>query len=630
MLNPKEVLKRYWGYEDFRTPQLEIINSLLSKKDTLAVLPTGAGKSICYQVTALSNEGICIVISPLIALIQDQVNQLNNRNIKSLALIGSLSFEDTNRILDNAQNGNYKFIYLAPERLKKEWILERLKNLNVNLIAIDEAHCISQWGHDFRPSYLELNILKEHFTCPILAVTATATEDVKCDIIKTLKLNQPNIFNKSFYRNNLGYHILNTEIKFEKLIQILTKNPQPSIVYLKNRKETITLSNQLNQLGFKSTYYHGGLSFKDKKVNLDSWLTEKTPIIIATNAFGMGIDKPNVKTVIHYYIPENLENYYQEVGRAGRNGTLAYGILLTNSKEIDKYNVFFEHLLLDKSFIQLIYKHLNTFFRIPYGEGLEEEFQFNLIDFCQKFNLPTTKTYNTIKFLENQGILEYSNQDKEKANVQFLLSNREIIRFISLNPNTEDLIQFLVRTYTGIISQLTAINISYIANKLNSNEKTIIDQLEVMKQKNCIELELSHLDSSIVFYEPREDQYTINRIIKNLNSLNTKKLNEHQAINSFISNTTTCKAYLISNYFGESNSIECGICSTCVKNKNITNTLESLILELLKSHSLTAIEIENHLNTDKNSLKHSLQKLLETNKITINNELKYTLLPWKN
>ena len=329
-----QILKKYWKHDSFRSLQKEIIESIHSGKDTLAILPTGGGKSICFQVPSLMKEGICLVISPLVALMKDQVANLQQRNIKAIALTGGIPTEEVIDLLDNCQFGNYKFLYLSPERLQSDWIMDRIKNLPINLIAIDEAHCVSQWGHNFRPAYLKISHLKEHFPkIPFLALTATATPKVKEDIIKDLNLQQPAVFQKSFSRDNLAYMVFEVEDKLHRIQQILKKNPAPSIIYVRNRKSCLDIASQLNILGFKATYYHGGLSYKEKEKNMQRWMTEETQVIVATNAFGMGIDKANVKTVIHIQLPENLENYYQEAGRAGRDGNKAYAILLNSPSD---------------------------------------------------------------------------------------------------------------------------------------------------------------------------------------------------------------------------------------------------------------------------------------------------------
>ena len=347
-----EILQKYWKHDTFRSLQSEIITAVLNGEDTFALMPTGGGKSICFQVPAMMNPGICLVISPLVALMKDQVANLKLKGIKAIALTGGIKSDEIIDLLDNCQFGDYKFLYLSPERLQSDWILDRIKNLPINLIAIDEAHCVSQWGHDFRPAYLKISNLKTHFPkIPFLALTATATFKVKEDIIEELGLHHPQIFQKSFARKNIAYMVFEAEDKLYKIEQILKKNPQPSIIYVRNRKSCLDVSSQLKSLGVKATYYHGGLSPKEKDTNMQLWMQEKAQVIVATNAFGMGIDKPNVKTVIHIQLPENIENYYQEAARCGRTGEKAFSVILTSPSDIIQSENQFLNVLPDKEFL---------------------------------------------------------------------------------------------------------------------------------------------------------------------------------------------------------------------------------------------------------------------------------------
>jgi ATP-dependent DNA helicase RecQ len=392
-----EILQKYWKHDQFRSLQKEIIDSVLSGQDTFALLPTGGGKSICFQVPALINDGICLVISPLVALMKDQVQNLQKLDIKAIALTGGIKSDEMVTLLDNCQFGNYKFLYLSPERLQTEWVLERIKQLPISIIAIDEAHCVSQWGHDFRPSYLKISNLKTHFPkVPFIALTASATKRVQEDVILQLGLEKTAVFQKSFNRENIAYFVLEAEDKLFRMEQILKKNPEPSIIYVRNRKSCLDVSSQLQALGFKSTYYHGGLSAKEKDKNMQLWMSEEVQVIVATNAFGMGIDKANVKTVIHIQLPENIENYYQEAGRAGRNEEKAYAVLLTSPSDKSNAESQFIAVLPDKKFLNTMYVKLCNYFQIAYGEGIEEQFSFNLNQFFLSWNI--------IKiFLTNQG-----------------------------------------------------------------------------------------------------------------------------------------------------------------------------------------------------------------------------------
>ena len=622
------LLQKYWKHETFRTPQEEIIQSVLDGNDTFALLPTGGGKSVCFQIPALLLNGICLVVSPLIALMKDQVQNLQSRNIKAIALTGGVSQDEVIDILDNCQFGNYKFLYLSPERLQHDWIVERLKQLPINLIAIDEAHCVSQWGHDFRPAYLKISALKEHYpSTPFLALTATANKRVQEDICTNLALVNPKVFTKSFTRENLAYHVINTEDKLFKIQQILTKNPQSSIVYVRNRKSCVETSQQLNQLGFTSTIYHGGLPTKEKEKNMQSWLENKSQVMVATNAFGMGIDKPDVKTVIHIQLPENIENYYQEAGRAGRNGEKAFGIILTNSGDINYTKRQFLDVLPDKKFVRDVYVKLNNYFRIAYGEGFNESFAFNLNQFCSHYNFPILKAFNSLQFLDRQGILTFQSESSEKISLQFIIPSKEVIRYISLHPHDEPIITTILRTYSGIFDVETTINPHLVAKKSNTTEAAVEKVIDQLAESQCIILHAKNNDSSITFNEVREDDLTINRVAKFLAHQNQLKQDQFQSVIDYISNEDSCKNKLLLAYFDEITKEDCGICSYCFsKKKSNPKVNTDLILQLLQKSNLSSREIENSLQISPEATIFALQLLLEHNKIAINSYNQYYLL----
>ena len=624
-----EILQKYWKHDNFRSLQIEIIDAVLAGKDTFALMPTGGGKSICFQIPAMINPGICLVISPLVALMKDQVANLQSKGIKAIALTGGIKSDEIIDLLDNCQFGDYKFLYLSPERLESDWILDRIKNLPINLIAIDEAHCVSQWGHDFRPAYLKISNLKTYFPkIPFLALTATATSQVKEDIIKELGLQNPEIFQKSFSRKNIAYMVFEVEDKMYKIEQILKKNTQPSIIYVRNRKSCLDVSSQLKTLGFQSTYYHGGLSPKEKDTNMQLWMQEKTQVIVATNAFGMGIDKPNVKTVIHIQLPENIENYYQEAGRAGRNGEKAFSVILTNASDILQAESQFLNGLPDKDFLKKIYIKLCNYFQIAYGEGINEQFNFNLNHFCVKYDFPTVKTYNAIQFLDRQSIITLSREFSEKIALQFLISSKEVIRYNSLNTNDEEIILTILRTYPGIFDLQTDFNLSLVAKKSNHSETEVLSVLQKLKDKDIIKYQSKNNDATITFNEVREDERTINRVSKYLEKQNNQKREKLKAVIVYIKEQNVCKSKLILKYFGEETSSDCGICSYCITtktSKTATASLSTTILELLKTEDLNSREIQNKAKNQSSEVIFALQDLLEQNKIKVMTNNKYTL-----
>lgn len=623
-----ETLRKYWQHDAFREIQDEIVASVLDGKDTFALLPTGGGKSICFQVPGMMKDGICLVVSPLIALMKDQVNNLQKRDIKAIALTGGLSQDDISDLLDNCRFGNYKFLYVSPERLQSEWIVDRIKALPVNLIAIDEAHCVSQWGHDFRPAYLKISELKPHFPkTPFLALTASATDRVQADVITQLKLDSPNVFRKSFVRENLGYMTYSSEDKLYRASQILKKYPQPSIVYVRNRKSCVEVSEQLKTLGFTATFYHGGLHPKDKEKNMNAWMNDSAQVMVATNAFGMGIDKPDVKTVIHIQLPENLENYYQEAGRAGRNGEKAFAVLLTAPGDTSMAESQFLSVLPDKEFLTKVYVKLCNYFQIAYGEGIESEFAFNLNHFCAQYQFPVMKVFNALQFLDRQGVLTLSQEFSEKITAQFIIESKEVIRYMSLNPQDEDILLAILRGYPGIYDVPASLNISVIAKKSGRHESEVYALLLKLKERQVIDYQARNNDATLVFNEVREDERTINRVSKYLEAQNRLKHEQLEAVMAYVSDNSHCKSKQLMAYFGEKTD-DCGICSYCIsKQKKASDdiSVSEKIKMLLSSEDLNSRELENLTREPSNDVIFALQEMLDSGYITIRPNNKYTL-----
>ncbi len=629
-MSPADVLYQYWGYRNFRPLQEEIIESVLAKQDTIALLPTGGGKSVCFQIPAIIEDGICIVISPLIALMNDQVNALNNKGIKSMALTGKITYSDLDRMLDNCIYGNYKFLYLSPERFQQELVQQRIELMNVNFIAIDEAHCISQWGNDFRPAYKNIVMLRTiKPDVPFIAVTATATPEVLRDTINELQLKEPEVFQKSFYRENLAYLVFKEEDKHYRLLQLL-KPGEPSIVYARNRKSTEEISNFLNRNNYDSTFFHGGISSEDKNKKLANWLNETTPVMVATNAFGMGIDKPNVRTVIHIDLPESLESYFQEAGRAGRDGQYSKAILLYN--EADKSQVFrqFISTLPTVDFLKLIYKKLCNHFFIAYGEGEFATHDFNFEKFCIKYELHTIKTYNAIQTLDRLSIIKLSIEFGRKTEVQFLLPSDQTLRYLESNMKKSIIGKTILRLYSGIYEREASVDLELIASKSEQSTKDIIDELKEFENDSVIKLNLSNTDSTLTFIEPREDDRTINRIAKTVEALNKLKTEQVQSVLAFIENTKMCRSIQLLQYFGDFSDLPCGICNVCSKQQVFPTEREikliaGEVLLLLEETILSSREICERLTFAESKVIFVLQSLLETKKITITQNNKYTL-----
>lgn len=630
MQEAQHILSKFWGYSSFRSIQEDIIESILQGKDTFGLMPTGGGKSLCFQVPAMMKEGIALVISPLVALMKDQVQQLQKRDIKAIALTGGISSDEVIQLLDNCQFGNYKFLYVSPERLEQDWVLDRIKGLPISLIAIDEAHCVSQWGHDFRPSYLKIKKLKASFSkIPFVALTASATLDVQKDIIELLGLENPSIHKMSFARNNLGYHVIKAEDKLYKIQQILHKNPLPSIIYVRSRKFCHEYASKLNALGYQTTFYHGGLTSREKEAHMNSWLEEKTPIMIATNAFGMGIDKANVKTVIHVNLPESLESYYQEAGRAGRNGEKSFALLLFSPSDVLQAESQFLDVLPDVSFLKEVYIKLCNYLQIAYGEGINQEFAFRLNAFCVHYKLPVLKTFNAIQFLDRQSILSVTNENSEKVQVQFKVASKEVIRYASLHAGTEPILSAILRNYPGIFDMQTNINLSFVAKASQATEASVLALLESLSGLDMIDLFASSEESKITFLEVREDEKTINRVAKFLEKQNLNKKNQFASVMTYVADEVQCKSKLLLTYFGESNLQDCGICSICLQKKQPKPNMEAIsgqILSILKISPKTSRELAMLVAIEEEQLLSILKELLSCQNIGLNSINQFTYI----
>ncbi len=629
MNSPLEILKKYWGYSNFRSIQEVIINTVLEKKNTVVLLPTGGGKSICYQIPAILSEGVCIVISPLIALINDQVNSIEKKGIKAIALTSQLSQNDVITAFDNLMYGNYKFLYLSPEKFQSKLIQEKIKQLNVSIIAIDEAHCISEWGHDFRPSDLKLKELKSlQPKATVITLTATATSRVLKDIQTNLEIENAIVFKQSFKRTNLSYHVIHTEDIYGRLKQIATKINEPLIIYTNNRKQTKEVSQFLNRNNFKSSFYHGGLSVSEKNSAFENWINEATPIMVATNAFGMGIDKENVRAVIHINIPNSIENFIQEAGRAGRDQKTAYSITLTNeallSNSISKFAI--NTPTIDK--VKNVYHHLNQYFNVSLGEIPTEIFNFSLQEFCDTYQLNVLATYTIIKILEREGIVSLDENFSKKSTVKFLINNNQLFNFLEKNTKQNNLINLILRSYGGIFEHYTVINETFLSKKLTISKKEIIQQLQFLNNDGIIAYNCENTGSKLTFLIAREDVFTINKIKKNIEQQNSRKTNKLTAVIHYLKNNTLCRNIQLLNYFNEDLNNPCGTCDVCIrkqKNKHSNTSLFLVILELLKNNSLTSREITSQLQYSEEEILNSLKILLEKNKITLTSQNKFKL-----
>ena len=628
MISAKEILKKHWNFSSFRGPQEDIIKAVLQQKDVITLLPTGGGKSICFQVPGIVKEGVCLVISPLIALMQDQVENLKKRNIKATTIKSGSSQDEIITLFDNIKFGNIKFLYISPERLQSIFMQQKIKELNISFVAIDEAHCISEWGHDFRPSYRNIKILKQIIPdVNFIALTATANKKVLEDISSNLELKNPVIFRNSFARENLAYQVFNVEDKLLRLTQIFTKTKSPAIVYVNSRKKTEDLTKFLNARNFKSSFYHGGLSVKEKQLSFDNWMTERTPIMISTNAFGMGIDKSNVGIVVHFDVPFSIENYIQESGRAGRNEKKSFAVLLKNENDIAIHREHIKKGLPSILEIKEVHKKLYQYFRISNGEITENSYSFNLLEFSEIYKFTSKKVDAVLKILSNNGVLELTNTYNQKSTVIFTSSSKNIISHTINNIYTKNLIDTLLRTYTGLFKQEVKIDEFLLAKKSNTTSKQVIANLERLEQEEILTYNSVKTDSEIRFLLPREDDKTINKFSKEISRFIKQKEKKSEDFLAYILNNKVCRSIQILDYFDDISTKKCGICDVCLSKKRIKKKdISSEILSILEQkNELTSQEINQYLKADEKDILIHLRQLLSDNKVRINHQNKYHL-----
>ncbi len=600
MNSPVDILKQYWGFDNFRPLQEEIINAVMEGKDTLALLPTGGGKSVCFQVPALAKDGLCLVVSPLIALMKDQVENLKQKDIPALAIYSGMSFLEVRKTLQNAAYGNYKFLYVSPERLETGLFLEYLPAMNINLLAVDEAHCISQWGYDFRPTYLRVAALREQLPgIPILALTASATKTVQDDICEKLlfgktqqRLQQP------FERPNLSYSVFNVAAKQNKLLEILKNVPGSAIVYCRSRRNTKDIADLLQMNGIRADHYHAGLNNADRSQRQENWINNKTRVIVCTNAFGMGIDKPDVRTVVHYDVPDCLENYYQEAGRAGRDGKRAYAVLLCSDRELHDLQQQGEIRFPAAEELKNIYTAVMNHLQIAAGTGEGLSFDFDIAAFTSAFKLNILTATYAIKALEQEGLFSFNEVFFKPSSVVFTTNREELEEFEKNYPDLETLCKGLLRSYEGIFDFPATVYETQLAKFLRM-------EIDIVKS----DLKKLH-EHGIINYAPQKDKpqltLLLNRMYADNYSINAagyrkRKQNFEErvtAIVNYIKKETGCRSQMIAEYFSAASIKTCGICDNCIREKAIylsINDFENITTRILQLTKAGAIPVKDVL-----------------------------------
>ncbi len=618
---PQQILKKYWGYDSFRAMQEEIINCVLEKNDTLALLPTGGGKSICFQVPAMALEGVCIVVTPLIALMKDQVFQLGKRGISAKAIYSGMSKREIDIALDNCvYNKNIKFLYLSPERLKTDLFQQRVAKMNVSLLAIDEAHCISQWGYNFRPAYLEIAAIREKIpNVPCIALTATATLQVRQDIQDKLDFREGSeVFTKSFSRENLSYSAFLKENKNQKILQILNNVKGTGIIYVRNRKQCKDIALWLRQQKISADFYHAGLTHAQRNHVQESWIDGKIRVIAATNAFGMGIDKPDVRTVIHIDLPDSLEAYYQEAGRAGRDEKKAYAISIFDKGDLINLEKKTKQAHPEPKIIRKVYQALANYFKIAVGSFPMESFDFDMSEFFRRFSIPYIETYNSIKILEEQGFLQLSESFYTPSKVWIKVDNATLYNFQIVNPKSDTVIKGLLRAYGGAFQQFISISEQQLSRFLKMQKMELVAQLNYLAQQNILDYQPQKDVPQLSFLTAR---YTANDLPLDLELLKTRKkeaLQKAFSVINYVSNDMRCRTQILLHYFGEKTNEICGVCDTCIKNKKAlgfsnknNKDLKNQVLEKLSSNSIPVHQLTTHfISIDAKILGKAIQEMV--------------------
>ena len=618
------ILKQYWGYDRFRGIQEDIIDSISKNKDTLGLMPTGGGKSITFQVPALAKEGMCLVITPLIALMKDQVQNLKKRGIKALAIYSGMSRQDIIITLENCIFGNYKFLYISPERLDTEIFRTKLRKMHISMITVDESHCISQWGYDFRPAYLKIAEIRELLPdVPVLALTATATPEVVKDIQARLHFRHKNVFRMSFERNNLAYIVRKTENKTAELLHILRSMPGSAIVYVRNRRRTKEITELLNNEHITADFYHAGLDDATKDIRQHRWQSGESRVMVATNAFGMGIDKPDVRIVIHMDLPDSIEAYFQEAGRAGRDGQKAYVVILYAKSDKTTLHKRIPDTFPEKEYIRDVYEHLQYYYQMAMGDGLDCVREFNIEDFCRKFKYFPVPVDSALRILTQAGYLEYTAEQDSTSRILFTIRRDELYRLREMGEDMDRLIQAVLRSYTGVFTDYTYINEDSLAIRTGLTRRQIYEMLVHLAKLRIVSY-IPHKKTPYIIYT--RERVEAQRIHISPEVYEHRKARYETRINAmldYVTNDTVCRSRMLLDYFGERNEHNCGQCDTCISLRSKSKVSEqpdrealcTKVCGILSRESLTPAGLLKQLPMDKELLTEILHRLSDEGKI---------------
>ena len=618
------ILKQYWGYDRFRGIQEDIIDSISKNKDTLGLMPTGGGKSITFQVPALAKEGMCLVITPLIALMKDQVQNLKKRGIKALAIYSGMSRQDIIITLENCIFGNYKFLYISPERLDTEIFRTKLRKMHISMITVDESHCISQWGYDFRPAYLKIAEIRELLPdVPVLALTATATPEVVKDIQARLLFRHKNVFRMSFERNNLAYIVRKTENKTAELLHILRSMPGSAIVYVRNRRRTKEITELLNNEHITADFYHAGLDDATKDIRQHRWQSGESRVMVATNAFGMGIDKPDVRIVIHMDLPDSIEAYFQEAGRAGRDGQKAYAVILYAKSDKTTLHKRIPDTFPEKEYIRDVYEHLQYYYQMAMGDGLDCVREFNIEDFCRKFKYFPVPVDSALRILTQAGYLEYTAEQDSTSRILFTIRRDELYRLREMGEDMDRLIQAVLRSYTGVFTDYTYINEDSLAIRTGLTRRQIYEMLVHLAKLRIVSY-IPHKKTPYIIYT--RERVEAQRIHISPEVYEHRKARYETRINAmldYVTNDTVCRSRMLLDYFGERNEHNCGQCDTCISLRSKSKVSEqpdrealcTKVCGILSRESLTPAGLLKQLPMDKELLTEILHRLSDEGKI---------------